>query len=157
MTENKPKLDQIKVTLLNDIMDVLVPKIDDIPGAGSLGLGKDILELTNKYERYRNALFTFMDAMSLDPRYRANGGFSGLKISQQEESLRSLEEYIPKTFETVLEMVYLSYYSNPQVQTRIGLGKPNPQPDGWVFPPFSTKILDKIKSRKPFWKNIEST
>ena len=49
MTENKTKLDHIKVTLLNDIMDVLVPKIDDIPGAGSLGLGKDILELTNNF------------------------------------------------------------------------------------------------------------
>ena len=64
---------------------------------------------------------------------------------------------IPKTFETVLEMVYLSYYSNPHVQTRIGLEKTSLQPDGWDFPPFSTKILDKIKSRKPFWKNIEST
>lgn len=133
-------------------MDRMIPAVDDLPGAGSMGLLEEIERMAIEHERYRISLVRFLDALTLDMSVEAVGGFLALDGEQQEEAIREIENSIAGDFANVLEVVYLAYYARPEVHSRIGWRTGPLQPLGFTLPPFDESILDTVKKREPFWR-----
>ena len=64
--------------LLANVMDHLIPPVDDLPGAGSMRLGDEIEKKAQSIPRLRSSLLRVLDALSLDLSSHAAGGYSAL-------------------------------------------------------------------------------
>ena len=154
MTQNLNISDSDRVTL-GEVMDRLIPGVDDLPAAGQMGLGVEVERMARDVSRFAKGLESVLGALSADPSSRASGGFRGLKPEDQDTAIRAIEKNIPTKFGTFLEIVYLAYYSQPAVHRRIGwVGRP-PQPEGFDLPPFDESILETIRKREPFWRRTD--
>ena len=134
------------------VMDRLVPPVDDLPGVGSMGLLEDVERMASGHDRYRRSIARFLDALTMDMSVEAEGGFLALSGEQQDEAIRDIEESLSREFANVLEVVYISYYSHPEVHARIGWRTGPLQPVGFTLPPFDESVLDTVRVRKPFWR-----
>lgn len=141
---------------LKATLDRMIPPVDDLPGAGSMGLGESVERYANRSPAMRSALVAILDALSLDPGIHVSGGFQALKAEQQDEAIRSVEVALTEKFGQFLKLVYVVYYMDPRVQRRIGWETRPPQPLGFELPPFDEAILEKQKQRKPFWRKAPS-
>ena len=154
MTQNLNINDSDRVTL-SEVMDRLIPSVDDLAAAGQMGLGPEVERMASDVVRYANALESVLGALSADPLSRAAGGFRALSPEDQDNAIRVIEKNIPADFGTFLEIVYLAYYSQPVVHRRIGwVGRP-PQPEGFDLPPFDESILETVRKREPFWRKTD--
>ena len=54
----------------------------------------------------------------------------------------------------MLEIIYIAYYSNIDVEKRIKWWPSPLQPLGFAIEKWDEKVLDQIKKRKEFWKKI---
>ena len=136
---------------LKAVMDRMIPPVEDLPGAGSLGLVKPLETMAGRVPGLHSALTRTLDALSLDPGARAAGGFLALEGAAQDEAIRAVESALPELFGVFLEMVYAAYYSDRRVHERIGW------PPGCEVcrEPFDDRVLDLVRRREPFWRRIE--
>ena len=149
------KISDADRVMLSEVMDRLIPAVDDLPAAGQMGLGPEVERMASEVPRYAEGLEVFLEALAMDPLSRATGGFRALSADDQENAIRVIERNIPDHFSTFLEVVYLVYYSQPAVHRRIGwVGRP-PQPEGFDLPPFDESILETARKRKPFWRRVD--
>ncbi len=149
--------DQMNLTdadrlLLKSAMDLIVPSVDDLPGAGELGLVDNAVELANREKDFGDALQKALSALNLDPSARAEGGFAALDEEQQVAALKVLEASIPAVFDKLVDLVYVVYYSDERVHKRIGWRSGALQPLGWELPSFDASILGTVSKREPFWR-----
>lgn len=135
-------------TTMCTAMDRLIPPVDDLPGAGSMGLLEDVERMVRQHDRYKPSLLSFVDALS------RVSGFVALDPVQQDETIRAIGVSAASDFSNVLEVVYLAYYSRPEVHARIGWRTGPLQPKGFALPPFSESVLETTRQRKPFWRQV---
>lgn len=138
--------------VLKAVMDLVVPAVDDLPGAGDMGLAGNVEELTGRRPEYRDALSAVLDALSLDPSVRAEGGFTALEEDQRLAALHALEAAMPAKFDVFIDLIYIAYYSDERVHKRIGWRSGPLQPLGWELPKFDPSVLETVSQRKPFWR-----
>jgi hypothetical protein len=136
-------------TMLADAMDRLVPPVDGLPGAGTLGLAREVEQLASRHPPYHRSLLAFIDALAT--RWSAE-----LPDAGKDALLSDLEKADGATFTAVLELVYLAYYGDPRVHRRVGWRGGPLQPEGFALPPFDPDILQAARQRKPFWRPTES-
>ncbi len=154
MTNDLKITDADRVTL-SEVMDRLIPAVDDLPAAGEMGLGSEVERMAGEVPRYGEAMESVLGALSTDPLSRATGGFRALSPDDRDNAIRVIERNIPEDFGTFLEVVYLAYYSQAAVHERIGwVGRP-PQPEGFDMPPFDESILETVRKREPFWRKVD--
>jgi len=72
---NKEGFLSAKHPTLIKVMDLLVPAVDNLPGAGSMGLIIELEKLCKKYEIVYFSIKRIINAIELDPISRANGSF----------------------------------------------------------------------------------
>ncbi len=135
-------------------MDQLVPPVDDLPGAGSMGLAEHAEKRARGSPRLRSALVAVLDALSLDPSSHAAGGYSALDGERQDEALRTVESSMPDRFIAFLQLVYTVYYMESAVHERTGWHGRPPQPDGYEVPTFDESVLEQVRQREPFWRKV---
>ena len=152
MTSQELQLDDAERILLKDAMDIVIPPVDDLPGAGALGLAQSAEELAERIPQYGVALRRILDALSLDPGARAEGGFAALEEEQRIGALKTIEACMPELFDKFVDLVYIAYYSDERVHKRIDWRTGPLQPLGWELPPFDPAILENVAKRKPFWR-----
>ena len=138
--------------LLKSAMNLIVPSVDDFPGAGELGLVDNAVELANREKDFGDALRQTLSALNLDPSVRAEGGFAALDEEQQVAALKVLEASLPAVFDKLVDLVYVVYYNDERVHKRIGWRSGALQPLGWELPPFDPAILETVSKREPFWR-----
>ncbi|MDP7612882.1 MAG: hypothetical protein QF908_02755, partial [Dehalococcoidia bacterium] len=96
----------------------------------------------------------FINALKLDPCCKVSGGFESLNYENKETALKGLQQNIPESFENILELISLVYYSNDKVLDRINWKRKTLQPNGWEVEKFDPEVLETTKLRKPFWKEV---
>ncbi|MEM7024420.1 MAG: hypothetical protein AAF637_17840, partial [Pseudomonadota bacterium] len=134
------------LTLLAHAMDRVVPPVDDLPGAGSMGLAEEVVERSRSDHRFWSALEAVISNLP------AAGDFGDLNGDQQDATLSAVEQRFPRQFGHWLDVVYTVYYMQPAVHRRLGWHGRPPQPDGNQMPPWNESVLDTIRNREPFWK-----
>ena len=150
LTEERNLSGADRITL-KAVMDRMIPPVEELPGAGSLGLVEELDTMAGRVPGLRAALASTLDALSLDPGARAAGGFLALEGAAQDEAIRAVESALPEPFEVFLEMVYAAYYSDRRVHERIGW----PPGGEMCQEPFDDSALDHVRGRDPFWRRIE--
>jgi hypothetical protein len=136
--------------ILRAALDRLIPPVDDLPGAGGMGILDDVERMAAEHARYQIALVLFLAALAS----AAPAGFLSLAGDEQDAALRAVEASAPIDFANVLEAAYVAYYSRPEVHARIGWKTGPIQPDGFELPPFDESILDTVRHRKPLWRQV---
>ncbi len=135
-------------------MDRLIPAVDDLPGAGSMGLAPEVERIAGKVPRLHASMLRAMGALALDLHAHATGGFVALTGEQKDEAIRAIEGAMPDDFANFLELVYLAYYADTRVHKRIGWHGRAPQPEGYVLEPFDESVLETVRKRAPFWRKV---
>ena len=149
MTLTNRSLSEADRTVLRAVMDRLVPPVDELPGAGTMGLGTEVEAMMGQHSPFHRALVGLLDSLAAE-------GFATLAGSVQDDALRAFEAAQPVMFNALLELVYLAYYGDERVHRRIGWRTGPLQPRGFDLPPFDEAILDKTRQRQPFWRPVES-
>jgi hypothetical protein len=145
MTEPVRPLNTTQTAILSSVMDRLVPPIDDLPGAGAMGLAPEVDSLARRHAPYHRALAIFIEKLA--PQWSAE-----LPPAKKDVLLRDLEAADRALFDAVLEVVYLAYYGDPRVHGRVGWRGGPLQPEGFVLAPFNPAVLQAIRQRKPLWR-----
>lgn len=152
MPDAEQNLTPADIVALGEILDRIVPEIDDLPGAGSLGLAQAVDDISRQLPRWRKALIVVTDAASLDPAARAAGGWPALDTDEQVQSLKAIETNLPSHFNSFVELVYAAYYSDSRVHARIGWQAGAPSESSWDLPPWDPSVLETARQREPFWR-----
>ena len=132
-------------TILSEVMDLLIPPIDDLLGAGAMGLASEVASLASRHRPYDRALSTFIQKLEIN-------WSAQVTDLQRLAVLQDLEAADRTTFNAVLELVYLAYYGDPRVHRRLGWRGGPLQPKGFPLAPFKTESLHTIRKRRPFWR-----
>ena len=92
---------------IEEILNIILPPIENLPGAGDLGIAKEMFRMSNEHDRYSGVIKNSMELIN--------------KIHQTEiaEKINILESNEPKLFSLLLEIIYIAYYSNIDVEKRI--------------------------------------
>jgi hypothetical protein len=134
-------------TVLRAVMDRLVPPIDDLPGAGTMGLLDAVEAMASAHPPFHLALLALLDGLPANE-------FGRLAGADQDKAIGRFETAHPAPFSAALELVYLAYYGDPRVHGRIGWRTGPLQPGGFAVPPFDEAILEKARQRRPFWRRV---
>ena len=147
MTTATRSLTDADRTVLRAVMDRLVPPVDDLPGAGTMGLLDEVETMARAHAPFHRALLDLLDGLPV----RAFGALAG---ADQDKAIGSFETAHPASFSALLEVVYLAYYGDKRVHGRIGWRSGPLQPGGFTLPPFDEAILGKARQRQPFWRRV---
>ena len=139
-------LTEAERTVLRAVMDRLVPAVDDLPGAGTMGLLDRVEAMAGAHHPFHFALLALLGGLPA-------ATFAGLAGADQDKAIARFETAHPAVFNAALEVVYLAYYADPRVHGRIAWRGGPLQPDGFTLPPFDEAILDKGRRRPPFWRH----
>ena len=136
------------IDLLTAAMDRILPPIDDLPGAGSMGLAQEVIDRSKSDDRWWPALEAVFTAL---PSAKA---FNALSGDERDEALTAVETTNLEAFGYLVDVIYPAYYMRPQVHARLGWHGRAPQPDGNEMPPWNESVLANIRIREPFWKQV---
>lgn len=131
--------------MLQAVMDRLVPAIDDLPGAGAMGLVDAVETMARAHPPFHLALLALLGGLPA-------ASFAARAGADQDKAIARFETAHPAVFNAALEAVYLAYYADPRVHARIGWRTGPLQPGGFTLPPFDESILEKPRQRQPFWR-----
>jgi hypothetical protein len=148
MTSPTRSLTDTERAVLRAVMDRLVPPINDLPGAGAMGLAPEVEAMTRQHSSFHRALIGLLDGLAVE-------GFVALPGPVQDDAIGAFENAQPVMFNALLEVVYLAYYGDERVHRRIGWPTGALQPRGFELPPFDEAILDKTRLRQPFWRRVD--
>ena len=154
MNEDDVILTDAERLVLDAVMDLIVPAVDDLPSAGEMELADEAQDLAASLPTYGEALRRIMDALALEPSVRVEGGFAALDEEQRMSAIKVLEANMPKYFDKFVDLIYIVYYSDERVQQRIGWRSGPLQPLGWELPAWDPSILEKTSKREPFWRKV---
>jgi hypothetical protein len=131
---------------LEAALDRLIPAVDSLPAAGAIGLLPEIERMTAAHAHFAHCLQWFGAALA------GVAAFSTLDGAGQDQAISAIEAADPAAFGRLLELVYLAYYSRPDVHARIGWRSGPLQPLGFDLPPFDASRLETTRQRPPFWR-----
>lgn len=141
-------LASIAPSLLERVLDALVPAVDELPAAGALGLAPAVLEAARTAPLHAAAAAGILSG--LDPSATGTELIAALKAGESTD---------PGGFRSLLVLVLSAYYADGRVRRRLeretGYPADPPQPSGYALPPFDESILTAQRSRAPFWRQTE--
>ena len=135
--------------LMQSMLNLLIPPVENLAGAGGLNLEEELLRMSTEHSKYTGVIDRSIDAIT------SLLGSSGLNSQVTSEVIQQFESSDPRLFELLLEIVYTAYYSHTRVHERIGWKSGALQPDGHSMPPWDESILDIVRKREPFWTRVD--
>ncbi|MFN8525076.1 MAG: gluconate 2-dehydrogenase subunit 3 family protein [Chloroflexota bacterium] len=138
--------------LLAAVLDQLIPAKRDVPGAGTLGVGRTVeLSLATASETRRSLI----DALA-SIEITSDGRFVQMDVAERDATLRVVEAAHPRLFSELVQHTYRGYYTHPRVIASVQPSTAPPQPLGHTLPPFDESLLSRQRARDPFWRRTDT-
>lgn len=129
------------------LLDGIVPPRDDLPGAGGLMLGDAVIADAQENSRVAD----LEEILGSLPE-----GCAELSPVERDALLRQVEAQHPRAFQSLVNMAYTAYYTDPRVlhalQQRTGYQASPPQPGGYVLDGFDERLLERVRQRPAMWR-----
>jgi hypothetical protein len=141
---NAPDFSADEMRLLTSVLDEIIPPSADgrLPGAGELGLARDIDEALRKTPDLRSMIAQGLSELDALACSRKATDFTALS---REDKLLLLNEQgfvLPLAFQT-----YIAYYQQTRVAEALGLEARPPHPEGYHMQPNDLTLLDAVRRR----------
>ncbi len=111
------------------ILDRLIPRQGDMPGAGELGAADYLDDMAANSAQLARLFSRGLQDIEIAAA-RLGPGFERLSEERQNEALRCVEANSPEFFDALVRHAYNCYYTNPKVVELLGLDPRPPQPRG---------------------------
>jgi hypothetical protein len=139
-------------SVLDAVLDTIVPATAALAGAGGLGLGGSVLTDAARMGTI-GALGELLASLPSD--------FIASDLQRRETVLRAIEERDPAAIRMIVNLVYTAYYTDPRVlaeiQTATGYNAGPPQPQGYRLEPFGEAdeaLLAPVRAMRPIWRRV---
>lgn len=143
-----------QTTLVNLILNRIVPASGDLPGAGDLGIA-DYLDGTVAASPERKRSFTAgLQAVSMVAEARHAAAFETLDTEDQDDVLHTVEADLPEFFGELVRQAYNGYYTHPRVLEGLGLSPQPPQPQGHPLEIGNLDLLERVRARGQAYRTV---
>lgn len=141
-----------QATTLNAVLNSLVPPVDDLPGAGDLGLVSYIDKALTDAPRLRRHILGILDLLEIECRQARQQDFSDLSGPEKDDMLRRCEQGNPEDFNAMVEAAYVGYYSHPRILDALGAMAPSEAESH--LRPFDPQLLENVLNRGPMYTDV---
>lgn len=145
------KISELNQRLLKDIMNIMIPKNDEIPAAGDMGLYKQIEKHFLSSNNHKKSIISILESINLHPNVRISGSFFSIDLTEKIEIIRWHEENMIDDFNKFKESIFAVYYSDERVVRKINWDQEKVKK---IEPKWDPSILEKAKKIEPFWKKF---
>ena len=122
-------LSQSQHSLATAVLDRLIPRQSEMPGAGEVGTADYIDGVVSTSPQLARLFSAGLQDIEIAAS-RLGASFDELSVHQQDEVLRGVETDSPEFFDALVRHTYNGYYINPKVVELLGLDPRPPQPRG---------------------------
>lgn len=139
--------------VLRQVAGILIPASEEyhVPGADDEAIFARILVRAAERAESIKAGIEALDALA---RVRCNEGFLELNAAQQARLLR--DEANSRLLRQMIHCTATSYYEDGRVLASIGLKSKPPFPGGHEIEQGHWSLLDPVRARMPFYRNIKA-
>ena len=146
-------ISKLEINILYDFFDLIIPSHENMPPASEV-ISEDefekFLSSTNKYDVGLSNLVSFIRK---EPTARVMGGPMVVNEKQRADILVFMESIIPDDFSTLIETVYLLYYSKSEIHEKINWNTEEESEEN-KMKSFDPSILKNVSKKTPFWKKV---
>jgi hypothetical protein len=153
-------LDPARAATLQAWVATLIPAERGRPDAGAVGAAEYIDATVSKVPSLRPALLAALDMVDRIAQAKAHRAFADCSPDERERLLREYQrDGDADDFQMVSDFTYEAYYGHPDVLASLeattgwkGLGPMK----GGPMKPFDPKLLERVKSLPPRWRNASA-
>ena len=140
--------------LLVEVLDQIVPRDGDIPGAGEVGVAVYIDDAMD-YSKHLKAL---IDEGLISLEETSQGMYSQcfgvLPDRAKVDVLSRVESENGKFFKELVRLCYSGYYIDPEIRQLRDLEQRPPLPVGYDMEPFDISLLENVKNRGGIYRDV---
>ena len=135
--------------LLVSVLDRIVPREGDYPGAGELGVVEYLESAAS-----RSAGSAAILDRGLARIEAADGSFAELSDGDQDRVLERVERDDPGFFAELVRHAYTGYYTDPRITELLGPDVRPPQPLGYPLEAGDLSLLENVRKRGPIYRKV---
>ena len=140
--------------LVSDILDQIIPRQGEIPGAGELDIAAFLDRVVGESPKMRSLFLRGLVVVELSADRRFQKGFTGLTDEEKIAVLKEVEAAEREFFDTLVWQTYNGYYTHPKVMSRLGSDARPPQPRGFPLEKGDLSGLEKVKRRGSIYREV---
>ena len=144
---------KLEINILYDFFDLIIPSNEKMPPASEIISEEEVLKLLSTTDKYDKGLSNLVSFIRKEPTARVMGGPIVLNEKQRSDILALMESIIPDDFSTLIETVYLLYYSKSEIHEKINWNTEEESEEN-KMKSFDPSILKNVSKKTPFWKKI---
>tara|TARA_B110000438_G_scaffold51867_1_gene52174 strand:- start:2205 stop:2651 length:447 start_codon:yes stop_codon:yes gene_type:complete len=146
-------ISKLEINILYDFFDLIIPSNEKMPPASEIISEEEVLKLLSTTDKYDKGLSNLVSFIRKEPTARVMGGPIVLNEKQRSDILALMESIIPDDFSTLIETVYLLYYSKSEIHEKINWNTEEESEEN-KMKSFDPSILKNVSKKTPFWKKV---
>ena len=141
---------------LTCVLDLLIPPSGDgrMPGAGEVGIGARIDQLTQRDPGLRAVVAAGVAALDAHARAAGASVFAALAGDARLAALHEVAAAQPGFVPSLIFHTYAGYYQEGRVLQGLGLEARPPFPAGHQLDPFDAALLDPVRRRAKLYRDV---
>ena len=140
-------------TLLNAVLDLIVPASGNLPGGGELRVAEHVEGVAGLSQRKRRLFSEGLKSIEVTSVQGHSSEFAELSDEDKVGVLRQVESQHPDFFSALVNQTYAGYYTNPKALRAKGLSLRPPQPQGYELDEFDMSLLDNVRKRGKVYRD----
>ncbi len=148
MTTTNEILSAGQRSLMDAVLNRIVPAQGDMPAAGDLGIAGFVESVASGNTGSRRLLLTGLVQIELAAAERG-GDFGALQADAQIDALKAVETGSPAFFQYLVTQTYRGYYTHETVTSALSYRSPNRVDYDPL--PFDESLLDPVRERGQIW------
>ncbi|MCC5884894.1 MAG: gluconate 2-dehydrogenase subunit 3 family protein [Gammaproteobacteria bacterium] len=137
--------------LLEALAELMIPAAEGLPSAADPAIFSSMLAAL---ARQAATADTGLERLTTLVKQRFRRPFSALSHAEKLESIAALRSEEPGFMALFESTVAASYYTDDRVLRTLDLPPRAPFPEGHAVPPTDWSLLDPVRQRAPFYRNV---